>query len=138
MIGFLIEETGECGERELNHSDGEAERFYRELKRERSQCAGGDGGHRAYTLVRAATRRARFRVVDWRSGRDQDEASPEEENRPRGRPTHVLKLLLENRFPRIWVPSPENRDLRQLLWHRHRLVADADADHESAAGRGDE
>jgi len=33
-----------------------------------------------------------------------------------------LKLLLEDRFPRIWVPSPENRDLRQLLWHRHRLV----------------
>jgi transposase len=35
---------------------------------------------------------------------------------------HLLKLLLENRFPRIWVPGPENRDLRQLLWHRHRLV----------------
>jgi transposase len=34
----------------------------------------------------------------------------------------MRKLLLENRFPRIWVPSPENRDLRQLLWHRHRLV----------------
>jgi transposase len=34
----------------------------------------------------------------------------------------LLKLLLEDRFPRIWVPSPENRDLRQLLWHRHRLV----------------
>jgi transposase len=34
----------------------------------------------------------------------------------------LLKLLLENRFPRIWVPSPENRDLRPLLWHRHRLV----------------
>jgi transposase len=33
-----------------------------------------------------------------------------------------LKLLLENTFPRIWVPSPENRDLRQLLGHRHRLV----------------
>jgi transposase len=31
-------------------------------------------------------------------------------------------LLLEDRFPRIWVPSWENRDLRQLLWHRHRLV----------------
>ena len=25
-------------------------------------------------------------------------------------------------FLEIWVPSPENRDLRQLLWHRHRLV----------------
>ena len=32
MIAFLIEETGECGEQELNHSDGEAEKFYRELK----------------------------------------------------------------------------------------------------------
>jgi transposase len=34
----------------------------------------------------------------------------------------LLTLLLENRFPRIWIPSAENRDLRQLLWHRHRLV----------------
>ena len=34
----------------------------------------------------------------------------------------LLKLLLEDNFPRIWVPDPENRDLRQLLWHRHRLV----------------
>jgi transposase len=29
---------------------------------------------------------------------------------------------MENRFPKIWVPSGENRDLRQLLWHRHRMV----------------
>ena len=34
----------------------------------------------------------------------------------------ILKLLLEDRFPRIWVASWENRDLRQLLWHRHRMV----------------
>jgi len=34
----------------------------------------------------------------------------------------ILQLLLENRFPKIWVPSAENRDLRQLLWHRHRMV----------------
>jgi len=33
-----------------------------------------------------------------------------------------LQLLMENRFPKIWVPSGENRDLRQLLWHRHRMV----------------
>jgi transposase len=25
-------------------------------------------------------------------------------------------------FPRIWAPTPENRDLRQLILHRHRLV----------------
>jgi transposase len=34
----------------------------------------------------------------------------------------LLRLLLEDRFPRVWVPSWENRDLRQLLWHRHRMV----------------
>jgi transposase len=34
----------------------------------------------------------------------------------------LLRLMRENNFPRIWVPSPENRDVRQLLWHRHRLV----------------
>ena len=34
----------------------------------------------------------------------------------------ILRLLMEDRFPRIWVPSWENRDLRQLLWHRHRMV----------------
>ena len=26
----------------------------------------------------------------------------------------ILRLLLEDRFPQIWVPSWENRDLRQL------------------------
>jgi transposase len=34
----------------------------------------------------------------------------------------ILKLMLKDDFPRIWVPSWENRDLRQLLWHRHRMV----------------
>jgi transposase len=32
------------------------------------------------------------------------------------------RVKLENNFPQIWIPSPENRDLRQLLWHRHRLT----------------
>ncbi len=34
----------------------------------------------------------------------------------------ILDLLLAKRFPRIWVPTPAERDLRQLLWHRHKLV----------------
>ena len=36
--------------------------------------------------------------------------------------TLILRLLLEDRFPQVWVPNWENRDLRQLLWHRHRMV----------------
>jgi len=35
---------------------------------------------------------------------------------------HILKLMLKDDFPRIWAPTPENRDLRQLVLHRHRLV----------------
>jgi hypothetical protein len=34
----------------------------------------------------------------------------------------ILKLMLKDDFPQIWVPNWENRDLRQLLWHRHRMV----------------
>jgi transposase len=34
----------------------------------------------------------------------------------------LLRLMLENRFPRLWIPSLEQRDLRQLLMHRHKLV----------------
>src|SRR5277367_3983904 len=36
-IAFCVEETGECGEQELNHSDGQAEKFYRDLK-QRGMC----------------------------------------------------------------------------------------------------
>ena len=32
QIAFLMEESGECGERQLNHSDGQAEKFYRDLQ----------------------------------------------------------------------------------------------------------
>jgi transposase len=34
----------------------------------------------------------------------------------------LLRLLMEERFPRIWTPSSEQRDLRQLLIHRNKLV----------------
>jgi transposase len=35
---------------------------------------------------------------------------------------HILDLLLDGRFPRLWVPSLEIRDVRQLLRHRQKLV----------------
>jgi transposase len=34
----------------------------------------------------------------------------------------LLKLLAEDRFPTIWMPSTEQRDLRVLLRHRHQWV----------------
>jgi len=35
---------------------------------------------------------------------------------------HLLDLLINQRFPRIWIPTPEERDYRQLLKHRDKLV----------------
>src|SRR5260370_8198696 len=34
----------------------------------------------------------------------------------------LVQLLAEDRFPEIWVPSREQKDLRQLLIHRYKLV----------------
>ena len=34
----------------------------------------------------------------------------------------LLRLLAEDRFPRIWVPTAAERDGRQLLLHGHKLV----------------
>ena len=87
QIAFVDKETGECGERRLNHSDGEAEKFYRDLKQRGVQRASGDGGHRIFTLVRAVAGGTGFRGVDRRSGGDQGQASQEAEDRPRGCPT---------------------------------------------------
>ena len=35
---------------------------------------------------------------------------------------HILDLLVQDRFPRIWMPTPAERDLRQLVLHRVKLV----------------
>jgi hypothetical protein len=59
-----------------------------------------------------------------------DWITSERSNRSRSRFTEaarrdadlILKLLVENRFPSIWVPSQELRDLRALLRHRHQWV----------------
>src|SRR3974377_379016 len=34
----------------------------------------------------------------------------------------ILQLLREGRFPRVWVPAEEERDVRQLLLDRHHRV----------------
>lgn len=34
----------------------------------------------------------------------------------------ILKLMLEKRFPKIWLPSEEERDVRQLLMDRHHRM----------------
>src|SRR6266480_754728 len=49
-------------------------------------------------------------------------AEPRKQKHDRWDAELLLKLLMENRFPSIWMPSKELRDLRALLWHRHQWV----------------
>ena len=137
QIAFMDQETGECGDRQLNHSDGEAERFYKELK---------ERGVSVRVGLEAAGYSRWFERLLAELGFEVWIGDAAEIKRQRGRKQKtdredarlVLRLLLENRFPKIWVPSPDNRDVRQLLLAPASTGADADADHESAAGRGDE
>jgi transposase len=120
-IAFADLETGECGERRLNHGDGEAEKFYRELKQRRVSVRVGmeaTGYSRWFERLLAE-----LGIEVWIGDAARIEAKRvRKQKTDRQDAQLLLKLLLENNFPRIWVPSPENRDLRQLLWHRHRLV----------------
>ena len=118
-IAMVDSETGELTERTLLHAGGEAQRFYEGLKGEVLVGIESSGntlwferlleklGHKLLigdpTAIAAANPRRRQKC-DPRDAR------------------HLLDLLLEKRFPAIWVPSLLERDVRQLLKHRHTLV----------------
>ncbi len=121
QIAWFDNESGEYGEQRLEHNTGEAERFYRELKRRGVQVRVGieASGHTRW-FERLL---AELEMELWIGNPAKIAAQRvRKQKTDRGDAQLLLQLLRENRFPRVWVPSPENRDLRQLLWHRHRLV----------------
>ncbi len=121
QIAFVNTDTGECGERRLSHSDGEVVKFLSRAEGSRLQGASGDGGDRGCPLVRPLMAELGFEL--WIGDPAQIKAKRVRKQKTDRRDAALLlQLLLEDRFPRVWVPSSENRDLRQLLWHRHRLV----------------
>jgi transposase len=120
QIAFVDTATGDCGERRLEHRE-EAEKFYRELAgRGMKVRAGMEASGQARWFERLL---AELNFELWIG-----DATVIHAKRVRKQKTDrqdaqlILALLLEDRFPQIWVPSWENRDLRQLLWHRHRRV----------------
>jgi Transposase len=118
QVGWLDTESGECGERKLVHASGEAQQFYRQLAAPvliGMEATGNsqwfvelveDLGH-AIWIGDAAQIRASYVRKQKTDKRDA---------------AHILRLLLENRFPRLWMPDREQRDLRQLVLHRYKLV----------------
>jgi transposase len=121
QIAWINTESGECGEQRLQHNNGEAEQFYRELKqRGVSVRVGMEATGYARWFERLL---AELNFELWVGEAAQIRAMRVRKQKTDRRDAeHLLKLLVEDRFPRIWVATPENRDLRQLLWHRHRLV----------------
>jgi transposase len=120
-IAFFMEETGECGEQELNHSDGQAEKLYRDLKQRGISVRVGleaTGYSRWFERLLAE-----LGSQLWIGDPAEIKAKRVKKHKfDREDAQLILRLMRENNFPQIWVPDPENQDLRQLLWHRHRLV----------------
>ena len=118
QVAWLDTESGETEEQKLVHGNGEAERFYGGLGAPALIGLEATGncqwlvdrlqqlGHEVWIGDAAAIRASYVR----RQKTDRRDAA------------HILKLLVEGRFPRLWVPQREQRDLRQLLIHRHKLV----------------
>jgi transposase len=121
QIAWVDAGTGECGERQLRHSDGEAERFYRNLKLQGVPVrVGMEATGHARWFERML---AELHQEIWVGDPGQIKATRVRKQKTDRRDAeHILKLMLEDRLPRVWVPGPENRDLRQLLWHRHRMA----------------
>ena len=118
QIAWVDIETGECGERRLKHR-AEAEQFYRELNEKHVRVGIEATGHSRWFERLLADLNVELWVGDPAEIRAKQVRKQKTDRRDAA---HILKLMLEGNFPRIWVPSPENRDLRQLVLHRHRLV----------------
>jgi transposase len=118
QIAVLDMQTGEIVERRLEHENGEAERFYRSLPPPVRVGLESSGHSHWFERLLAELEHelwvgdaARIRAAVVRKQKtDARDAS------------HILDLLATNRFPRVWRPSPAERDVRQLLVHRQKLV----------------
>ena len=118
QISWFDEATGEIGEQKLVHGTGEAEKFYRQLPAPTRIGMEATGNCQWFVEMATAAGHevwigdaAKIRASDVR-----------QQKHDRRDADLLLKMLREKRFPRIWTPSSEQRDLRQLLIHRYKLV----------------
>jgi transposase len=118
QIAMLDRESGELVERQLEHGNGEARAFYAGLPKP-ARIGMEATGHAQWFERMLAEQGHELWIGDAariRAGAVRKQKTDKLDA------AHLLKLLLEERFPRIWIPSPGERDLRQLLRHRYKLV----------------
>jgi len=118
QVAMLEGETGELIERRLEHENGEARGFYAALSSPVRVGIEATGHTRWFERMLAELGHEL-----WIGDAAQIRASMVRKQKTDARDAaHVLDLLLSDRFPRIWRPTLEERDLRQLVWHRQKLV----------------
>jgi transposase len=117
-IAMLDRGTGEIVTRRLEHENGEAHAFYACLP-ERAQVGIEATGCTQWFERMLAKLGHQLWVGDPAEIRARAVRRQKTDDRDA---EHLLDLLLANRFPRLWVPSPQERDVRQLLKHRDKLV----------------
>lgn len=118
QIAYVDQETGEYGERRLRHR-AEAVQFYRSLASKQVRVG-----------VEATGNDRWFRKLLGELGEELligdasaiHASAPREQRTDKRDARHILKLLVENRFPSVWQPPAANEEQRQLLMHRCRLV----------------
>jgi transposase len=118
QVAIFDKRTGEIQEKRLQHR-AEAEQFYGSLAGQEVRVGMEACGHYPWFERRLAE--LGFEL--WLGDAAQVRASVVRKQKTDRRDAeHLLHLLMEDRFPRIWVPSLEVRDVRQLLVHRHKQV----------------
>jgi transposase len=120
QIAFVDTETGELQERRLQPR-AEAEKFYRDLAAQGASVGVGmeASGHARWFERLLAELHLELWIGDAAKIRTQ---RVRQQKTDRQDAQLILRLKLKDDFPQIGVASWENRDLRQLLWHRHRMV----------------
>src|SRR6266516_4814438 len=120
QIAFVDPDTGELQERRLQHRE-EAEKFYRDLAAQEMKVRVGmeASGHARWFERLLGELQIELWIGDAAEIRTK---RVRKQKTDRQDAQLILKLMLKDDFPQIWVASWENRDLRQLLWHRHRMV----------------
>lgn len=118
QVAIFDNTSGELQERRLGHR-AEAEQFYRSLAGQDVRVGMEACGHYPWFERLLAELGMELWLGDAGRIRAQEVRKQKTDRRDA---EHLLQLLLQDRFPRIWVPSLEERDVRQLLMHRHKQV----------------
>jgi transposase len=118
QVSWLNQETGESGDVKLAHEAEATEKFYRQFPAGTRMGMEATGNCQWFLELLA-----KLGHEVWIGDAAKIRASDVRQQKHDKRDARLLlQLLAEHRFPRIWVPSRDEKDLRQLLIHRYKLV----------------